>query len=161
MPEPTSSAARERPQPSSSDLEAAERLRSVLLKLGRRIRAIDPGAGLTPAEFSALATVVRLGPMTPKELAKMERVNPTMLSRMLARMASVGAVSRGADPDDRRVALVAATDAGRQLHQSLRIARAGKLESALAQLLPLERGSVLQALSGLESLVAHLEIDAP
>ncbi|HVD03616.1 MAG TPA: MarR family transcriptional regulator [Candidatus Dormibacteraeota bacterium] len=157
---PASTASGERPQSTQSDLEAAERLRAAILKLGRRLRTIDLGTGLTPAEFSALATVVRRGPISPTELAQVEGVNPTMLSRMLSRMSAVGAVSRDVAEGDRRVALVAATASGRRLHQRLRVVRAGKLQAALCRLPPSEHDAVLEALPGLEALADQLKQEA-
>ena len=61
------------------DLDEAARLRAVLLRLGRRLRAIDAGSGLTPAELSVVGATVRWGPIRPSELARREGLNPTML----------------------------------------------------------------------------------
>ncbi len=100
--------------------------------------------------------VVRLGPLRTSALAHAEHLNPTMLSRMLARLSQAGMVRREGDERDGRVSLVAATENGRRLHQRLRAKRARKLAVAVDQLPERERIQVLGALDGLESLVELL-----
>ena len=138
--------------PSEPDSVSGARLRAAVLKLSRRLRTIEVGSSLTPAEFSALATIVRSGQIRPSALAQAEGLNPTMLSRMLARMAATGVVTRGVDPGDRRAVVVQATAEGHRRHRELRDARARLLEAALEQLPAASRQAVLAALSGLEEL---------
>ncbi len=138
--------------PSDPDPVSGARLRAAILKLGRRLRTIELGSALTPAEFSVLAMIVRSGPIRPSVLAQAEGMNPTMLSRMLARMTSTGVVTRGVDPHDRRAVVLQATPEGRRRHQELRDARARLLEAALAELPTPSRRAVLGALPGLEAL---------
>lgn len=143
------------PEPTTQLSEAA-RLRAATLRLARRLRAIEVGSDLTPAEFSVLGTVVRNQGITASALAEQEGVNPTMLSRMLSRMTAAGVVTRTVDPSDRRVTVVAATPAGRRLHQRLRAKRASRLAEALSRLPPERRAAVLEAASGLEDLAELL-----
>jgi DNA-binding MarR family transcriptional regulator len=138
------------------DLRDAARLRAVILRLGRSLRSIEVPGGLTPSEFSALAVVVTRGPLRPSELALLEHLNPTMLSRMLARLTQAGVVRREGDQRDGRAFLVAATAKGRRVHQRLRTERAMRLDAALRQLAAPERFLVLEALGGLERLVELL-----
>ncbi len=138
------------------ELGEAARLRAAILRVGRRLRSIEVPGGLTPAEFSALAVVVTRGPLRPSELARLEHLNPTMLSRMLSRLLQAGVVRRQDDLRDRRAVLVAATSKGRRLHQRLRTERAMRLDSALRQLAAGERATVLGALDGLERLAELL-----
>jgi DNA-binding MarR family transcriptional regulator len=140
----------------SAELREAARLRAAILRLGRRLRSIEVPGGLTPAEFSALAVVVTRGPLRPSELARLEHLNPTMLSRMLARLIQAGVVRREEDCRDRRAFLVATTPKGRRLHQRLRAERARRLDSALGQLAAAERTTVVQALDALERLAELL-----
>ncbi len=134
------------------DPAGGARLRAAILKLGRRLRAIEVGSDLTQAEFSALATIVRRGRIRPSALAEAEGVNPTMLSRMLSRMAATGVVTRAIDPEDHRAAVLEATSEGRRRHRKLRSVRAHRLEAALREMPDAERQAVLDALPGLESL---------
>ncbi len=134
------------------DPSSGARLRAAILKLARRLRSIEGGIDLTPAEFSALATIVRSGQIRPSVLAQAEGLNPTMLSRLLPRLTATGVVTRGVDPHDRRAVVLQATPEGRRRHRELRDARARLLESALEQLPAPSRQAVLGALSGLEAL---------
>src|ERR1700722_9114702 len=97
-----------------SPLEPTERLRAVLGRLSRRLRPTLAGSGLTPSQIAVLFTVVRLGPLRLSELAEIERLNPTMLSRIAAQLTETGLIKRSADPDDRRASLVQASAAGRR-----------------------------------------------
>jgi DNA-binding MarR family transcriptional regulator len=125
----------------------------VLLRLGRRIRAIDAGSGLTPAELSILGTAVRCGPIRPSDLARREAINPTTLSRLLARLVDAGALCRQDDPADGRGALVSATARGRRLYQQLRAARARALCEHVVRLPASQQRAVSAAIPALEALV--------
>ena len=54
-----------------------------------------------------LFTVVRCGPIGMSELAREEDLNPTMLSRVVARLADEALLERTPHPDDGRVVVVA------------------------------------------------------
>lgn len=139
------------PEP-APDLSEAARLRAAILRLARRLRAIEVGSDLTPAEFSVLGSVVRNQGITPSALAEREGLNPTMLSRMLSRMTAAGVIARAADSHDRRVTVVAATASGRRLHQRLRQRRAVRLAEAMSQLSGAQRRTILAAVPDLEEL---------
>ncbi|MHB1710676.1 MAG: MarR family winged helix-turn-helix transcriptional regulator [Acidimicrobiales bacterium] len=140
------------------DLDKAARLRAVLFRLGRRLRAIDAGSGLTPAELSVLGTAARRGPIRPSELARHEGINPTTLSRLLARLVDENALCRQDDPADGRVALVSVTARGRRLHQQLRAARARTLCEHVARLPASQQRAISAALPALEALVELVEL---
>jgi DNA-binding MarR family transcriptional regulator len=129
----------------------------VLLRLGRRLRAIDAGARLTPAELSALGAVVRGGPIRPSELARREGINPTTLSRLLVRLVDEGALCRQDDPTDGRGALVSVTTQGRRLHQQIRAARGRALREQLARLPASQQRAISAALPALEALIDLLD----
>ena len=113
--------------PRSSVLEPGERLRAVIGRLSRRLRPTVAGSGLTPSQISVLFTVVRLGPIGLSELAAMESLNATMLSRITAQLCDAGLIVREADPGDRRSAFVAATAAGRRTRERIHRERARAL----------------------------------
>lgn len=154
MPVPQSPFARAAAARSVDDnrLEESTRLRGVLLKLGRRLRAGDAGDGLTPAEYALLAAAVRRGPVRSAALADLEGLNPTMVSRLLARLCADGLLERSADPEDRRGTLVRATPAGRLRHERARQARASALALALDGLDDTQRAAILAARPALECL---------
>src|SRR5919202_6496 len=98
----------------------AVRLRKLVAQLARSLRAADGASGLTPTQASILATVVRSGPIALSELARVEGLNATMLSRSLRALEEAGLVRKEPDPGDRRAFTADSTPAGRRLLRRLR-----------------------------------------
>ena len=132
--------------------ETVERLRIALGITSRYLRATDAGEGLTPTELSILATISRRGSLRLTELAEIERVNPTMLSRITARLSEAQLIVRQTDADDRRAARVEATAAGLALHDRIRAQRRESLAAHLDELSDHEVQALLAALPALEAL---------
>jgi len=101
---------------------SAARLRLAIVRTARRLRQEAAGAAgqLTPTTAAALASVERHGPLTPSELAEIERVRRPTATRTLRALTEAGLVERTPDPDDGRSALVSVTAAGRERLQRLR-----------------------------------------
>jgi DNA-binding MarR family transcriptional regulator len=131
-------------------------LRAVVGALSRRLNATARGAGLTTSQLSALGVVARSGPMRLSELAEIEHMNPTMLSRVAGALVDAGLLRRRPDPDDGRAGLVEVTANGRRTHDRLRAERGRILADGLAALDPAERTAVEDALPALEALVAAM-----
>jgi DNA-binding MarR family transcriptional regulator len=93
------------------DLELAARLRLAVTRLARRLRQ-QAAEGLTPSQNSALSSIERDGPLTPSELATIERVQRPTATRVLGVLAERGLVTRAADVTDRRVARLTLTREG-------------------------------------------------
>jgi DNA-binding MarR family transcriptional regulator len=140
--------------------ETVERLRAALGTTARHLRSTEAGEGLTPTELSILATISRRGSLRLTELAEIERVNPTMLSRIAARLAEARLISREADADDRRAARVEATPAGLALHERIRAQRRASLAAHLDELPEDDVHKLLHALPALEALAEGLRRDA-
>ncbi|MDX6571215.1 MAG: hypothetical protein QOC86_371, partial [Gaiellales bacterium] len=90
-----------------------------------------------------------------------ERVNPTMLSRIAARLAELQLIRREADADDRRATRVEATKAGKALHERIRAQRQANLAAHLDDLPEGDLGALIAALPALEALAEGLRRDAP
>jgi DNA-binding MarR family transcriptional regulator len=134
------------------DTDEVTRLRAAIFRLGRWLRPTEAAAELTPTQISVLMTVVSRETVRLGDLAAIEGLNPTMLSRVLGVLVERGLVKRVADPDDRRAALVASTAAGRRVRERMRKERSAKLEPVLAALSNAERQSIVAALPALEQL---------
>lgn len=143
----------------STDVEVPARLRAVIGKLSKRLSASSRGAGLTQTQLSALGVIARSGPIRMSELAEIENVNPTMLSRVVAHLDEAGLVRRRTDSEDRRAALVEVTAAGRRTHDRLRAERGRVLASGLASLSASDRERIVAALPALEMLVDAVRDD--
>src|SRR5256885_5547839 len=108
--------------------QTASDLRVVLGQLVRRLRAehrfpISHGA--------VLGRLDREGPQSVSDLATKERVRPQSMAQTVADLEADGYVERHPDPDDRRRAIVALTDAGRATLAEDRRRREGWLARAL------------------------------
>jgi DNA-binding MarR family transcriptional regulator len=90
------------------------------------------------------------------ELARDEDLNPTMLSRVVARMAERGLLAREQHPDDRRAVLVTITDDGIAKRDEMRRARTDALAHELEGLTDDEAAALEAALPVLERLGATL-----
>jgi DNA-binding MarR family transcriptional regulator len=102
--------------------DAAAQLRLGIVRTARRLRqeAAAEATGLTPTSTSALATIERHGPLTPSELAKLERVQRPTVTRTLGCLEREELVERTPDPDDGRSSLVSVNGAGRERLRRLR-----------------------------------------
>jgi DNA-binding MarR family transcriptional regulator len=98
---------------------SAARLRLAITRAARRLRQEAAGE-LTPTTVAALATVERHGPMTPSELADVERIRRPTATRSLRALEEARLVVRTPDPADGRSALVSVTPAGRERLRRLR-----------------------------------------
>jgi len=136
--------------------ETSDRLRVAIARLARRLRSTASAGSLTPTQVSVLFTVVRQGPLALSELAEVEALHPTMLSRVVGALSDAGLVVRSADAADRRVAQVSATATGRRLRERIHAERNAALGAALAQLEPAQRDAIAAALGGLEELAELL-----
>lgn len=122
-------------------------LRVGVMRLARRLRQEGSRDGLTPSQLAALATVDKRGPLTLGELAAAERVQPPSMTRVVAALEATGLLSRGTDPTDARVSVVAVTRAGRAAVTSIRRRRDAWLEVQLAAL-PAEDFETLRRAAG-------------
>jgi DNA-binding MarR family transcriptional regulator len=102
--------------------ERAAQLRTAIVRTARRLRqeAAAETSGLTPTSTAALATIERHGPMTPSEIATIERVKRPTITRTLGCLEREGLIDRSPDPTDRRSALVSVNAAGRERLRRLR-----------------------------------------
>src|SRR5215468_7820829 len=96
--------------------DAAAQLRLGIVRTARRLRqeAAAEATGLTPTSTSALATIERHGPLTPSELAALERVQRPTVTRTLGCLEREGLVERTPDPADGRSNLISLNAAGRE-----------------------------------------------
>lgn len=142
--------------PTRLDPETPARLRAVVGKLSRRLNSLARGSGLSPSQLSALGVVTRQGPLRLSELAEIESVNPTMLSRVVAALDEAGLVRRRPDPEDRRAGLLEVTANGRRTHDRLRAERGRVLTAGLEALNPADLAALEAALPALEALIDSL-----
>jgi DNA-binding MarR family transcriptional regulator len=100
-------------------LETASRLRLAIARTARRMRQ-EAGTGLSATLTAALATIERHGPLTPSELADVERIKRPTATRIAAALEAAGLIARAPDPSDGRASLLSASPRGRALLRRLR-----------------------------------------
>jgi DNA-binding MarR family transcriptional regulator len=116
--------------PDPSDVAA--RLAVVVGRVARRIRPTH--GDLSAGHFSTLATIERLGPQRPSDLARIERMGAPAMTRIVALLESRGLLERSPAPDDARSVLLHLTDAGHQVVQDVRTERASIVGELIAGL---------------------------
>ena len=102
--------------------ELAAQLRTAIVRTARALRqeAAAETSGLTPTSVAALATIERHGPLTPSEIAAIERVKRPTITRTLGCLDREGLIDRATDPADGRSSLVSVNAAGRERLRRLR-----------------------------------------
>jgi DNA-binding MarR family transcriptional regulator len=130
----------------------AAHLRLVITRTARRLRQ-QAGTDLGPSQLSALASVERHGPLTPSELAKIERIQRPSATRIVARLEEAGLVERVADPTDRRSFTVGINQDGRALMNKLRTRKNAYLARRLRGLDEADLATLDRAAEILEDLL--------
>jgi DNA-binding MarR family transcriptional regulator len=143
------------------DLDVSARLRGVVMKLSRQLNVSATREGLTPSQASALGLITHRGPIALSELAALEGLNPTMVSRIVGKLDDLGLIVRKPNPRDLRSALVEATDAGREANERIRVQRGEVLSECLLHLGEPEQQAVVDALPALEALAEELKAHPP
>ena len=141
--------------------ELPARTRRAVGRLSRSLRRTRAGAALTPSQYEVLVTIVAQGPLRLTDLAVMEGLNHTMLSRIAGKLEDSGLVERAADTGDGRVVHLAASHQGRELVDQVRSERADALSVALQGLSRDQRRTLEAALPVLDALTERLRGGRP
>lgn len=144
------------PLSAPSGLDPA-RLRIALARVSRRLRPTGAAARLTTTEVDVLLVAVRRGPASMSDMAAFCGLNPTMLSRLVARLERSGLLERHAGATDRRVWLLSATPAGSALVDKVLAERDDALSHLLEELSPPELAALAAATPVLETLAERLK----
>ena len=109
--------------------ELASRLRLAITRTARRLRQ-ESDPALSPTQAATLGTIERAGPLTPSELARIERVQRPTISRVTARLGQAGLIERLPDELDGRGARLRLTEEGRRTLRGLRSRKTTSLAQA-------------------------------
>ena len=142
-------------KPDTSLTDAAVQLRMAIVRIARRLRqeAAAETTGLTPTSVAALATIERHGPLTPSEIAEIERVKRPTITRTLACLEREGLIDRAPDPADGRSALVSINGAGRERLRRLRGRKNAYLARRMQGLAPADLEALDRAAAILEGML--------
>ncbi|HEY2204200.1 MAG TPA: MarR family transcriptional regulator [Pseudonocardia sp.] len=96
-----------------SDL--AGRLHLALARLHRRVRSEHTQGTLPTVQLSALDNLHRHGTLSPRELARCERIRPPTMTKLIAVLAGSGLITRRVHPEDRRQSILELTPEGHRV----------------------------------------------
>lgn len=136
--------------------QLAEQLRLALGRLNRSLRLTHVAADLPSSQREILMAIARAGTLRLSELASEEGLNPTMLSRIVAKLEAAELITRSSDSSDARVIHVSATSKGLALRDTIRTERTDALMFALGRLTDEEQRTLSVATPVLETLVTNL-----
>jgi DNA-binding MarR family transcriptional regulator len=132
--------------------ELAPRLRWAITRMARRLRQ-EAGVDLGPSQVAALASVERRGPLSPSELAEIERIKRPTATRIVSHLEEAGLVERVRDPADGRASILSVTGEGRALLKRLRERKTAYLAKRLAGLDAEDRRTLERAAELLEGML--------
>jgi DNA-binding MarR family transcriptional regulator len=144
------------PTTQTIDLALASRLRLAITRTARRLRQ-EADAHLTPSQVAALATIEKRGPLTPSELADIERIQRPTATRVAGHLTGRGLVERAGDPGDGRVSLLSITDEGHALLEEVRSRKNAYLADRMSDLSAADRAALERA----ADLLEHMLEDQP
>jgi len=138
---------------STEELAAAvRRVPLAAAQLHRNLRVVTD-VRLGRAGYQALASVYQHEPIRAGDLADVEGVEASNMSRTLRRLLAIGYVSRRRDSEDGRAWLIEMTDEGRQEFERLRSETVAFLLGRFDRLTSQEQEAVIAAGPALEALV--------
>lgn len=147
------------PDREASTIEELSRGLSFAIGRANR-RMLAAGKGLGQGHLAALATMFRVGPIRPGDLAQREFVSAPTMTRTLRDLEKLGLVTRKPDARDGRSILVSVTAQGEHEIIRARSLRAELLAGLLEKLDNDEVAALRDALTALERL-ATIGTDRP
>src|SRR5205823_12083495 len=141
------------PKTQTDTVSLADRLRPVLLRVGRELRREARDVGVSPEQVSLLVAIKYSPGIGVRELAAGERVSPPAMSNHVDRLERDGLVARTPSADDRRRVGLTLTDEGQRVLRRVRSRRTAWLTTRLGALSPGELAAVEAAVEPLARLL--------
>jgi DNA-binding MarR family transcriptional regulator len=145
----TSQWRQERPDLDPTPMGVIGRVSRIAALVQRELDRVFGQHGLAGGDFDVLATLRRAGSpyrLTPGALSRSTMVTTGGMTKRLDRLEAMGVIRREPDPHDRRGKLIALTDSGRTLIDTVVEAHLRNEERLLASLSPAKRGQLVRLL---------------
>ena len=136
----------------------------IIMDVGRLMRKLcdrrfDP-IGLTRAQWQALVSIRRFGPITQSALADALEIESATAARLIDRLETAGWVERRSDAKDRRVKHVVLTDKSERIMGEISSIGQKLREDIVTDLSAIEREQLINHLSAVKARLIHL-LEAP
>jgi DNA-binding MarR family transcriptional regulator len=131
----------------------ADRLRPVLLRLGRELRREARAVGVSPEQVSLLVAIKYSPGIGVRDLAAKERVSPPAMSNHVDRLERDGLVVRTPSDADRRRVGLTLSEEGQRVLRRVRSRRTAYLATRLRDLTPEQLAAVEAAVEPLSQLL--------
>jgi len=141
------------PKTATDTMAIADRLRPVLLRVGRELRREAREVGVSPEQVSLLVAIKYSPGAGVRELAERERVSAPALSNRIDRLEQDGLVARTQSADDRRRVGMTLTEEGQRVLRRVRSRRTAWLVQRLGHLSAEELAAVSAAIEPLAQLL--------
>lgn len=134
-------------------MQLSEELTRLFTLLTRITSDHQRSAELARPDFQVLGRLVRAEALRPSDLAQLEGLDQSTLSRRVAALAERGLIERQSDPDDRRAQFLRVTEAGHAAYNAEQARRVQLVTDAVAHWSSPERAELVRLLRELnESL---------
>src|SRR4051812_789384 len=145
------------PKTEIDTLSIADRLRPVLLRVGRELRREAREVGVSPEQVSLLVAIKYAPGTGVRDLAARERISAPAMSNHVDRLERAGLVARTPNDSDRRRVGLTLTDGGQRPLRRVRSRRTAWLVSRLGKLSDVELAAVQAAVEPLSRLLRDEE----
>lgn len=133
--------------------DVANRLRPVLVRLGRELRRELASLGVTPGQLSLLVAIERAPGIGVRELAGREATSAPTMTGHVDRLEAAGLVQRTRSAEDRRRVGLTVTAEGRRVLRAAKTRRTHWLATRLRGLEAADLAAVDRAIEPLARLV--------
>jgi DNA-binding MarR family transcriptional regulator len=140
------------PKTKLDTLDIADRLRPVLLQIGRELRRETRDVGVSPEQVGLLVAIKYTPGIGVRELATKERVSPPAMSNHVDRLEKLNLVARTPSDTDRRRVGLTLTDEGHRVLRKVRSRRTAWLSRRLESLTPEQLAAIEAAIGPLSEL---------
>jgi DNA-binding MarR family transcriptional regulator len=137
----------------TTDAPDVAALGQVVHRLARRLRK-RADLHLTASQTSALATVERHGELRLGDLARLEQVGKSTMTRAVTKLEDAGYLRRWVDPADGRVSIVALTEHGATVLREAWSRQQSYLRRQFEALDDADQATLLASVGALENLLA-------
>ena len=141
------------PKTKLDTLDIADRLRPVLLQVGRELRREAREVGISPEQVAVLVAIKYSPGIGVRDLAVRERVSAPAMSNHVDRLERDGLVQRTPNAQDKRRVGVSLTDEGQRVLRQVRSRRTAWLATRLKGLTDEQLAAIDAAIEPLRELL--------